>query len=327
MATKITRPASALDWSRWWPAPAKLNLLLHIMEQRSDSYHELETVFQLLDFHDSINFTARTDGKIVRTEGKSEINSEEDLVVRAAHLLRDYTLNQKTEKSKYCSARKGVSIRCRKRIPLQSGMGGGSSDAATSLLVLNKLWECGLEQEELMQLGAKLGADVPVFVAGHSAYARGIGEKLEAVNLPKTWFLIVKPEVDISTKQIFTHSGLTRDSDAITIHAFLEGLKAMHESLPGKNDCQKIVSREYSEVAQVIDWLDNYGPARLTGTGSSVFLPCRDESIAKAILDQVGLSNKAQDWQLVIAQGLNQSPLHKMLKDTQRKQSKSNITA
>ena len=323
MATENTQQASALDWSRWWPAPAKLNLCLHILGQRSDGYHELETVFQLLDLHDLINFTARSDGKIVRTEGKSEINPDEDLVVRAAHALRDYVLTEKSEVPKYCSAKKGVSIRCRKRIPLQGGMGGGSSDAATSLLVLNKLWECGLSQAELIHIATKLGADVPLFVAGHSAYARGIGEKLEAISLPESWFIIVKPDVDISTQKIFTHSGLTRDSSPLTIHGFFDLLGLMHESLPGQNDCQKVVVEEYTEVAQVIDWLDNYGPARLTGTGSSVFLPCRNESLAKAIFDQIGLNNNALNWQLMIAKGLNESPLHKMLDDKKRVKRKS----
>ena len=323
MATENTQQASALDWSRWWPAPAKLNLCLHILGQRSDGYHELETVFQLLDLHDLINFTARSDGKIVRTEGKSEINPDEDLVVRAAHALRDYVLTEKSEVPKYCSTKKGVSIRCRKRIPLQGGMGGGSSDAATSLLVLNKLWECGLSQAELVHIATKLGADVPLFVAGHSAYARGIGEKLEAISLPESWFIIVKPDVDISTQKIFTHSGLTRDSSPLTIHGFFDLLGLMHESLPGQNDCQKVVVEEYTEVAQVIDWLDNYGPARLTGTGSSVFLPCRNESLAKAIFDQIGLNNNALNWQLMIAKGLNESPLHKMLDDKKRVKRKS----
>ena len=324
MASIITRPASALDWTRWWPAPAKLNLCLHVLGQRPDGYHELETVFQLLDLHDLINFSARTDGKIVRTEGKSEINPDEDLVVRAAHALRDYTLTQKSDVPEYCSAKTGVSIRCRKRIPIQAGMGGGSSDAATSLLVLNKLWECGLSQDELMHVAAKLGADVPLFVAGHSAYARGIGDKLEAIELPESWFIIVKPDVDLSTQKIFTHSGLTRDSDALTIHGFFDLLGLMHESLPGQNDCQKVVCEEHAEVAQVIDWLDNYGPARLTGTGSSVFLPCRNESIAKAIFDQIGLSNSTQNWQLMIAKGLNKSLLIKILNDTKRINRKSN---
>lgn len=322
MASKITSSVSALDWSRWWPAPAKLNLCLHILGQRADGYHELETIFQILDLHDLINFTARTDGKIVRTEGKSEINPDEDLVVRAAHALRNYVLSKNSDIPENCSAKKGVSIRCRKRIPLQGGMGGGSSDAATSLLVLNKLWECGLSQSELIQLATKLGADVPVFVAGHSAYARGIGEKLEAIDLPESWFIIVKPDVDLSTQKIFTHSGLTRDSSALTIHGFFELLGSMHESLPGQNDCQKVVCEEYAKVAQVIDWLDNFGPARLTGTGSCVFLPCRNESIAKAVFDQIGLSNNALNWQLMIAKGLNESPLHKMLKDTKRVKSK-----
>ncbi len=323
MASKITSSTSALDWSRWWPAPAKLNLCLHILGQHTDGYHELETIFQILDLHDLINFTARTDGNIVRTEGKSEINPDEDLVVLAAHALRDYVLSKNSDIPENCTAKKGVSIRCRKRIPLQGGMGGGSSDAATSLLVLNKLWECDLSQSELMQLATKLGADVPVFVAGHSAYARGIGEKLEAIDLPESWFIIVKPDVDLSTQKIFTNSGLTRDSSALTIHGFFELLGSMHDSLPGQNDCQKVVCEEYAKVAQVIDWLDNYGPARLTGTGSCVFLPCRNESIAKAVFDQIGLSNNALNWQLMIAKGLNESPLHKMLNDTKRVKRKS----
>lgn len=315
MNTTINKAPSALDWARWWPAPAKLNVFLHVLGQREDKYHELETVFQLLDLQDNLQFSARDDGLIVRTEGDDSIQPDDDIIVHAARLLRKYVLEHKKDISKYCTAGNGVSIRCRKRIPMQAGLGGGSSDAASTLIVLDHLWECGLSISELLHLATQLGADVPVFVFGHSAYARGIGERLTPINMPESWYLIVKPQVSIATQKIFTHHGLTRDTDAITIHRFIEELKDWPEHLPGRNDCQAVVCKEFPEVAQVIDWLDNFGNARLTGTGSSVFLPCKDQNTAKAILDQLSLSQAAQDWQLMIAQGLNVSPLRTILSE------------
>lgn len=313
MQLKKTRAPSALDWARWWPAPAKLNVFLHIMGQRDDGYHELETVFQLLDLQDSLHFDARNDGQIIRKEGPEAIDAASDLSVKAAHLLSDYVLKEKKSVPEYCTASNGVDIRCRKRIPVGGGLGGGSSDAATTLLALNHLWECGLSQSELLMLGKKLGADVPVFISGHSAYARGIGEILEPVDLPECWYLIVKPESFISTEKIFANHGLTRATDPITIHGFVAALKDWPTHFPGKNDCQNVVVDEYPDVLQVIDWLNNYGNPRLTGTGSCVFLPCIDQSTAKAVLDQLSFNPDAQNWQMLIAKGLDLSPVCEIL--------------
>lgn len=306
--TLTTRPPTAQEWARWWPAPAKLNLFLHILGQRDDGLHELETVFQILDLSDMLKFEVRDDGQILRTEGDPDIAPEGDLVVKAAKALQAFVHAQAVN-SENCSASKGISIRCRKRIPVEAGMGGGSSDAATTLLVLNHLWQCGLSQEQLEKLALGLGADVPLFVAGNSAYARGIGEKLEPLSLGEYTYVIVKPRVSVSTQKIFSHSGLTRDTDPITIHRFLRQYKDTRGALAGRNDCQKVVVNSFPEIAQVIDWLDNFGEARLTGTGSAVFLRCSDKSTAKAIMDQLNLSTAAQKWQLMLAQGLDRSPL------------------
>jgi len=307
---KYPKPA-ALDWSRWWPAPAKLNLFLHILGQRENGYHELESVFQLLDLHDSLQFSKRKDGKILRTEGLDSVAPEADIVVQAAQLLRNYLIEQKHTSLPLAQA--GVSIRCRKRIPVEAGMGGGSSDAATVLVVLNHLWECGLKRAELMQLALDIGADVPVFVAGSSAYARGIGELLESLEIPETCYLIAKPQASISTSEMFAQSRLTRASQPITIHAFMQGLREWPEYLPGTNDCQDCARELSPEIGQVIDWLGNFGTARLTGTGSAVFLPCASEITAKAIMDQASMNKTAQKWQFLIANGVNKSPLQTML--------------
>jgi len=301
---------SSTDWTRWWPAPAKLNLFLHVLGQRSDGYHELETVFQLIDLHDNVQFTARTDGLVVRAEGESEIPQKLDIVVHAGSLLQEH-LERTQPQNKNSKA--GVTIRYRKRIPMQAGLGGGSSDAATCLLVLNHLWEAGLSEAELLDLATQMGADVPVFIQGQSAYARGIGEILEPIDIPQCWFLIVKPQASVSTQKIFNHHGLTRASEPITIHGFLEALSDWPAHLVGQNDCQKVVEQEFTEISQVIDWLSNFGDARLTGTGACVFLPCQDQISAKAVLDQLSLTKQAHNWQMMIVKGINQSPLHTLL--------------
>jgi len=289
-------------WHQWWSAPAKLNLCLHILGQRQEGeykgYHELETIFQLIDLSDQLRFTPRDDKQIVRLSGIEGIDPEDDLCIKAAKLLaqgQDIPF--------------GISVECKKHIPSQAGLGGGSSDAATTLLALNHLWNLGLSQPELMELGTKLGADVPVFIQGNSAYARGIGEQLEPIVLPERKYLVVKPNVDISTRKIFQHPRLTRDTSAVTIRGLLESMHDNLSHLSGHNDCQKIVCMEYPEIGQLIDFLSQFGEARLTGTGSAVFLACMDE--AQALHAEAELKNKrfARDWQTFVVNGVNQSPL------------------
>jgi len=265
---------------------------------REDGYHELETIFQLIDLCDQLRFTPRDDSQIVRLSGIEGIDPEDDLCIKAAKLLaQDRNIPF------------GISIECKKHIPSQAGMGGGSSDAATTLLVLNLLWDLRLNQQELIEIGTKLGADVPVFIHGNSAYARGIGEQLEAVILPERKYLVVKPNIDISTQKIFQHQRLTRDTSAVTIRGLLEPMHDNLGHLSGHNDCQNVVCMEYPEIRQLIVFLSEYGECRLTGTGSGVFLACIDE--AQALHAEAELKKKrfAQHWQTFILNGVNQSPL------------------
>jgi len=291
-------------WELNWPAPAKLNLCLHILGQREDDgYHELETIFQIVDLCDYLKFSPRHDEKIVRLTGLSLDDPEQDLCVRAARLLKNKSQRNVS----------GVSIDCTKNIPVQAGLGGGSSDAATTLVVLNKLWQCGFNVHELSQLGADLGADVPVFIQGYSAYARGIGEHLDALKLPKRRYLIVKPKVNISTAEIFQHKRLTRDTSAVTIRALLEPMQANADVLTGHNDCEKVVCMEYPEIKQIIDFLKKFGEARLTGTGSSVFLVCNEEQKIPRIKQELSEKSFARGCLTYVVNGLNQSPLLDLL--------------
>ena len=271
--------------SRGWPAPAKINLFLHVTGRRPDGYHELQTVFQLLDLCDTLDFELREDGRIERVGGNEGVAPAQDLALRAARLLRDRT-----------GARQGVDLAVHKRIPLQGGLGGGSSDAATVLVALNALWGTGLCTDALAELGLALGADVPVFVRGRSAWAEGVGERLTAVDLPVRWFAVVRPAVAVCTAEVFQAPELTRNSPKITISGFLQA--------GGHNDCEPVVAARYPEVARAIAWLGRTGTARMTGTGSCVFaaFPTRDEAAA-ALVDLPG------GWQGFVARGLATSPL------------------
>jgi 4-diphosphocytidyl-2-C-methyl-D-erythritol kinase len=272
-----------------WPAPAKLNLFLHIVGRRPNGYHELQTVFQLIDLCDTVSVVVREDGLIERPVGPAGVAPEEDLVVRAARALQNRT-----------GTGLGATLRVFKKIPQGGGLGGGSSDAATTLLALNRLWGCGLGLDELVALGLPLGADVPVFVRGSSAWAEGVGETLTPVELPDRWFVVIHPGVGVATREVFQAPELTRNSPVITIRAFFES--------GGRNDCEPVVRARYDEVAEALDWLSRYAPARLTGTGSCIFAAC-----ASAI-DAERLAARVPDrWTSYVARGLNVSPVHERL--------------
>ena len=278
-----------IESQAFWPAPAKLNLLLRITGRRADGYHELQTVFQFLDFFDELRFQLRQDESISCT-GMSGLDDEDNLVVQAARLLQ-------------AAARTGLGsdIHILKRLPMGGGLGGGSSDAATTLLALNQLWGANLETERLADLGLQLGADVPVFIYGHSAWAEGIGEKITPISLPEAWYLVLTPPVHVATGEIFCDSRLTRDADRIKIRDFLAG---QHN-----NACLPIVRNRYPEVGDALDWLGKHADARLTGTGACIFATFQSRQEAEAILNKAprGLTG-------FVARGLNESPVKQLLK-------------
>ncbi|HEV7613794.1 MAG TPA: 4-(cytidine 5'-diphospho)-2-C-methyl-D-erythritol kinase [Steroidobacteraceae bacterium] len=272
-----------------WPAPAKLNLFLHILGRRPDGYHELQTCFQFVDLCDEITLEVREDGRIRRVTEISDVAEDADLCVRAARALQTAAA---------CPL--GADIGVLKRIPMGGGLGGGSSDAATCLVALNHLWRLHWPIDDLAALGLKLGADVPVFIRGRAAWAEGIGERLTPLYPPlappETNYLILKPNINVSTAQVFQDAELTRNSAPITIHGFLAS--------GGRNDCLGVVRRRYPEVARALDWLSGYGSARLTGTGSCVFLACETVDLRQEIVRQMPPGVQAF-W----ARGLNDSPV------------------
>jgi 4-diphosphocytidyl-2-C-methyl-D-erythritol kinase len=273
-----------------WPAPAKLNLFLHVTGRRPDGYHELQTVFQLIDLCDTIAISVRADGLIERPDGPPGVDPESDLSVRAARALQVAT---------GCGL--GATLRVRKRIPMGGGLGGGSSDAASVLLGLNELWGCRMPVDQLARLGLPLGADVPVFVRGSSAWGQGVGEDLQPLELPETWYVVIHPGVAVGTRDVFQSPELTRNSPVITIRGFFQS--------GGRNDCEPVVRARFPEVADALDWLGRFAPARLTGTGSCIFAPC-----ATAI-DAERLAARVPDrWRSYVARGLNVSPVHELLR-------------
>jgi len=272
-------------WSCGWPAPAKLNLMLRVTGRRPDGYHELQTVFQFLDLADRLDFRLREDGAIRRETPLPGVAEAADLCLRAARLLQQEA-----------GVRQGVEIRLYKRLPMGGGLGGGSSDAASVLVALNRLWGCGLDEAALAALGLRLGADVPVFVRGRAAWAEGVGERLEPVELEQPWYLVLLPPCHVSTAEVFAAPELTRNSAPITIRAFVAGDR--------RNDCLPVVRSRYPEISQAIDWLGQFGEARLTGTGACVFAAFTERAQAEAVLADrpPGLDG----W---VARGLNRSPL------------------
>lgn len=268
-----------------FPAPAKLNLFLHVVGRRQDGYHLLQTAFRFIDYGDELSFVVRADGAIRRTTPVEGVPAEQDLSVRAAQALQRET-----------GCREGVDIGIVKRLPMGGGLGGGSSDAATTLIVLNRLWHTGLSRDRLQQLALKLGADVPVFVFGKNAFAEGIGERLQALRLPPAWYLILVPELAVSTAEIFSSAELTRNTNAITIAAFSVG--------QGRNDLEPVVCRRYPQVARFLDWLRRYGDARMTGSGACVFCAFDSEERARRVLSEL-----PADMRGFVARGLDRHPL------------------
>ncbi len=270
-----------------WPSPAKLNLFLYITGQRPNGYHDLQTLFQFVDYGDSLSFTLRDDSAIVLTTPTDGVADDENLVIRAARLLQSHA-----------GVSLGAEISLQKRIPMGGGLGGGSSNAATVLIALNTLWNCGYSDTELAQLGIRLGADVPVFVTGHAAFAEGVGEILHPVEPPEKWFLIAHPGVSIPTPVIFGDPELTRNTPKRTVNVLL--------NTPYANDCEPIARKRFYEVEQLLSWLLEYAPSRLTGTGACVFAEFDTESAARHVLD------KAPSWMRgFVAKGVNISPLHR----------------
>ncbi|HEC15394.1 MAG TPA: 4-(cytidine 5'-diphospho)-2-C-methyl-D-erythritol kinase [Sedimenticola sp.] len=268
-----------------WPAPAKLNLMLRILGRRPDGYHLLQTVFQFVDASDELYFRVRRDGLIRRLSPLAGVPEDQDLVVRAARLLQQEA-----------GVVAGADIRLEKRLPMGGGLGGGSSDAATTLVALNRLWDLGLGAEQLAGLGLRLGADVPVFIRGQAAWAEGVGESLSPVDLPEPWYLILVPPCHVSTAEIFADPELTRDSPRITIADFLSGR--------AENDCLAVVRRHYPPVADALDWLGRFAEPRLTGTGGCVFAAFEDEGSARSVLRQL-----RGNCQGLVVRGMNRSPL------------------
>ena len=289
-----------------WPAPAKLNLMLHITGRREDGYHDLQTVFQFIDYVDELEFRPRDDDKIVRICEGFEVPEDEDIIIRAASLLRDRYWQDNPSADLHC----GVDIQLTKNIPMGAGLGGGSSDAATTLIALNALWATGYAIDELAEMGLSLGADVPVFVHGFAAFAEGIGEKLRPVSLQEKWYLVLVPPVHVSTKKVFENLDLTRDCSAIKLCDL-----SRHE---WRNVCTPVVIKNYPMVSQAIDIVGKYSKAKMSGTGASVFSSFDTKKQAEEILRKIRSEHEIETWISFVAKGLNKSPLHQLLESQTR---------
>jgi 4-diphosphocytidyl-2-C-methyl-D-erythritol kinase len=281
------------------PAPAKLNLFLHITGRRADGYHELQTLFQLIDYSDTLHFSRREDATITLTPAIAGVAYDDNLIIKAALALKNYMLSKPATSNKLDLS--GIDIQLEKKLPIGGGLGGGSSNAATTLVALNHLWKAGLNNKELCDIGVGLGADVPVFINGYSAWAEGIGEKLQPIELTQQWYLIIKPNCHVSTVDVFSREELTRDTLAIKVALFFEQ--------GGKNDCQNVVCQAYPEVKKAIDWLSKFSDAKLTGTGACVFAAFSNENDAKALLEKASMLAKDNGWICFVARGINQSPI------------------
>lgn len=270
---------------RAWPAPAKLNLFLHVTGRRADGYHTLQTVFQFLDYGDELFFAATADGRITRATAVAGITEDQDLSLRAAHLLKEAR-----------GVSRGARIQLVKRLPIGGGLGGGSSDAATTLLALNEIWDTRLSLPELAALGLKLGADVPVFIHGHAAWAEGIGEVLTPIEPEQAWYLVLVPPVPVSTAQVFADPELTRYSPPLTIRDF-------HEGRGLRNDLEPVVRRRYPEVDRAMRLLTEYGAPRMSGSGGCVFLKVMDADRGRQILERI-----PKPFTGFVTRGLNRHP-------------------
>jgi len=277
-------------WAEKWPAPAKLNLMLRITGQRSDGYHLLQTVFQFIDLCDWLTFHPVDDGRVSLQKPMPGVPEADDLIVKAARLLKAET-----------GCQQGVCIEVEKNLPMGGGLGGGSSDAATTLVVLNSLWGLQLSMEKLMELGLTLGADVPVFVYGYSSWAEGVGEKLERIDIPEQWFVVIKPNCHVDTKEVFLSKDLTRNSKSIRIADFIAG---QHQ-----NDCLGVVRERYQSVKDALVELSGFSEARLTGTGACVFAQFDSKKAAASAYRSL-----QGRWQVYLVRGVNESPLFSKLK-------------
>jgi 4-diphosphocytidyl-2-C-methyl-D-erythritol kinase len=278
-------------WQLEWSAPAKLNLFLHVVGRRNDGYHLLQTVFRLIDCHDTLSFAPRTDAVVHLATPLPGVAEDAELSVRAARLLQTGS-----------GCRSGVDISLAKRIPVGGGLGGGSSDAATTLLALNRLWGLKMSRTDLAALAVRLGADVPFFLFGKNAFAEGIGERLAAVEIGPSWYLVLVPPVVVPTTQIFADPGLTADTKTITISSFSAGF--------GRNDLEPVVCRRYPIVAAHLAWLSEFGDARLSGSGACVFAEFPAESQARSVLARMPAGMRG-----FVAAGLDRHPLAGFLED------------
>ncbi|EGR0741182.1 4-(cytidine 5'-diphospho)-2-C-methyl-D-erythritol kinase [Vibrio cholerae] len=276
-----------------WPSPAKLNLFLYITGRRANGYHDLQTLFQFLDHGDELTITANSSGNITLSPALADVALEDNLIYKAAMALKNAAQSPL-----------GADIQLHKVLPMGGGIGGGSSNAATTLVALNYLWQTGLSDDQLAEIGLALGADVPVFTRGFAAFAEGVGEELSAVEPEEKWYLVVRPAVSIATKDIFTHPQLMRNTPKRDLASLL--------TTPYENDCEKIVRSLYPEVDKQLSWLLQYAPSRLTGTGSCVFAEFSSRKDAQAVFAQ--LSDNVLAF---VAQGRNVSPLRKTLADYQ----------
>ncbi|GIB69958.1 4-(cytidine 5'-diphospho)-2-C-methyl-D-erythritol kinase [Vibrio cholerae] len=276
-----------------WPSPAKLNLFLYITGRRANGYHDLQTLFQFLDHGDELTITANSSGNITLSPALADVALEDNLIYKAAMALKNAAQSPL-----------GADIQLHKVLPMGGGIGGGSSNAATTLVALNYLWQTGLSDDQLAEIGLALGADVPVFTRGFAAFAEGVGEELSAVEPEEKWYLVVRPAVSIATKDIFTHPQLMRNTPKRDLASLL--------TAPYENDCEKIVRSLYLEVDKQLSWLLQYAPSRLTGTGSCVFAEFSSRKDAQAVFAQ--LSDNVLAF---VAQGRNVSPLRKTLADYQ----------
>lgn len=282
------------------PAPAKLNLFLHVTGRRADGYHLLESAFQLIDRSDVLHFTLRDDAQVIRCNEIAGVPAESDLVVRAAKLLQSHT-----------DCRRGVEITLDKNLPMGGGLGGGSSDAATTLIALNCLWDTQLTRQQLMDLGVRLGADVPFFLFGQNAFAQGIGEQLTPLTTPDCWYVVIEPGVSVPTQAIFSSKALTRNSPSIKVADFQH-----YPQGNWKNDLQSVAVQLFPEVLFALEWLTDYGNARMTGSGSCVFCACASVAAATEILNKISgsTSNKLRNWNAWKTKSLKEHPLAPWIK-------------
>jgi 4-diphosphocytidyl-2-C-methyl-D-erythritol kinase len=279
-------------WDSVWPAPAKLNLFLHVIGRRADGYHLLQTVFRFVEYGDCLRFAPRGDGRVTLAHPLPGVPSESDLAVRAARRLQIET-----------GCREGVEITVRKRLPMGGGLGGGSSDAATVLLALNHLWQTGVPRRRLREIGLDLGADVPVFLFGENAFAEGVGEALRPVELPPAWYVVLEPPVQVPTALIFEDLGLVRDTPPISASAWQPGF--------GHNDLQAVAARRFPEIARHLAWLARFGEARMTGSGACVFAEFANEFAASEVLGRLPAGMRG--W---VTAGLDRHPLRALQQES-----------